>query len=454
MSLPNRFRLGSARASIEEAAAGLLRLGVWGVADQALLSATNFVTLVFVARNVGPREFGSYSLALTLVLFVMSFQTALLNKPFVVISVARRGDSYREYVTSVLWAQLGFGAVVNLLVLPLALLAYLLGYGEAAALLAVTGPVIAAWGLQEYLRQVLYVERRLKAARVNDAVSYGGQLIAVLAAAVAGVLTPVLAFGIIALTSFAATAVGLLQLRRSLSGRLDREALRRDGVENWHFGRWMIGAAMLLGTVDLAYVWLVAGFVSVAAAGALRAITGVLGPTHVLLKTMDNTLTPMAARVSQREGVTGVKRLLGKIFLISGPPMLGWLLFVSAFPGRLLGFLYGVEYAPYAWLLPAGALSYALGYANKVVSIALVVRRLPQAIFRGQLLQAAFFWSFGLGATYFFGLGGAAITMVGSALVQSIELWRWYLRDVRSAERTVVPESAGLRTASEAGGSL
>ena len=431
----------SARDSLAAASGYLLKYGVWGVGDQALLSASNFLTLIFIARGVSPRDFGSYALALTFVLFTMSLQTALLNKPFAGISASREGEAYKQYVVSVILSQCAYAFAVNVLVLSAALVAYLAGFEGTAALMAATGLAIGGWGLQEFLRQVLYVEGRLRAAMLNDSISYGGQLLAVVVAALLGVLTPALAFVLVGATSLAAFGVGLIQIRGSLCLRLNWQAVFEDGSEIWRFGRWMIGAALLLGAIDLAYFWLVAGFVSVVAAGALRAVMAVLGPTHLLLKTMDTTLTPVAARVAEREGAPGVKRLVWTMFLLTGPLMAGFCLLVSVLAPEVLALLYGEQYQSYAWLVPLLALSYFLSYAYRPISIALISRRQPEAIFRGQLLQAAFFGTFGIAATYFFGLPGAAITLVGASAVQNIELWRSYLADVRSPRGAVVAES-------------
>ncbi|MGE0056603.1 MAG: lipopolysaccharide biosynthesis protein [Dehalococcoidia bacterium] len=440
-TIVHRLVPAALRSSAGDALGGLLKLGIWGAADQAVLSISNFVTLILVARAVGPKEFGNYSLALTFVLFAMSIQAALLNKPYVVLSAARQTEAAtREYVTSVLWGQVAFSIIVNAAAVPAAYIAYLHGRSELSGLLVMAGLVVFAWGLQEYIRQVLYVERRMKDAVLNDVISYFGQLFLVLLAWKLGVLTPVLAFGLIALTSFVATVYGLKQIRHSIQPRVSLRAFWSDGVENWRFGRWMLGAAILLGTVDLAYVWLVAGFVSVAAAGALRAVTAVMGPTHILLKTMDSTLTPIAARTAQREGAPGIRRLVFRMFLVTGAPMLGWCVFVSVSSGRLLDFLYGSEYAAYAWLLPLGALSYAIGYSNRVIGIALVGRQVPQALFHSQVAQSVFFWTIGLAATYQFGLEGAALTMVGASFTQALVLFRAYRSDTKPDNRLSVTE--------------
>ena len=432
----------SARGSLDVAVGYLLKYGVWGLSDQALLSAANFFTLIFIARAVSPRDFGSYALALTFVLFTMSLQTALLNRPFAVISASREGAAYRRYVTSVLLSQSAYALTANILILASALVAYVAGFEGTAALMAATAFAIGGWGLQEFLRQVMYVEGRLRAAMLNDSLSYGGQVLAVITAALLGVLSPALALALVGVTSFVAVGFGLLQIRGSLDRHLDWQVVRADASEIWRFGRWMIGAALLLGAIDMAYFWLVAGFVSVAGAGALRAVMAVLGPTHLLLKTMDTTLTPVAARAAEREGVSGVKRLVWMMFLLTGPIMAGICLLVSVMAQDVLAFLYGEQYQPYAWLVPFMALSYFLAYSHRPVSIALISRRQPQAIFRGQLFQAAFFATFGIAATFLFGLHGAAITLVGASAVQSLELWRSYLLDIRAPRSMLVAEGS------------
>ncbi|MGE3982614.1 MAG: hypothetical protein AB7G38_00425, partial [Dehalococcoidia bacterium] len=125
-TIVHRLVPAALRSSAGDALGGLLKLGIWGAADQAVLSISNFVTLILVARAVGPKEFGNYSLALTFVLFAMSIQAALLNKPYVVLSAARQTEAAtREYVTSVLWGQVAFSIIVNAAAVPAAYIAYL-----------------------------------------------------------------------------------------------------------------------------------------------------------------------------------------------------------------------------------------------------------------------------------------------------------------------------------------
>src|SRR5690348_7922098 len=73
----------------------------WAVADQALISGTNFVTMVLVARGLGsPAEFGTFTLVYSALLFANIFQVALVTQPHNVLGTSRRGEAYARYTTS------------------------------------------------------------------------------------------------------------------------------------------------------------------------------------------------------------------------------------------------------------------------------------------------------------------------------------------------------------------
>ena len=151
----------------------------WAVADQALISATNFLTMVLVARGLGgPSEFGAFTLVYSALLFANILQVALITQPHNILGTARHGANYAAYTTSCGLAQL-------LLVLAegsIALLVWAVAsqaHWAAAAMLLALVPSVVAWQLQEFVRRVLYTEGRHAAAFANDLISYGGQTLAV-----------------------------------------------------------------------------------------------------------------------------------------------------------------------------------------------------------------------------------------------------------------------------------
>src|SRR5215469_2316708 len=62
---------------------GIHRLG-WGVGDQAISSLTNFVVVLYVARTVGAKQFGAFSLAYVTYTFVLNASRGLSSDPLMV----------------------------------------------------------------------------------------------------------------------------------------------------------------------------------------------------------------------------------------------------------------------------------------------------------------------------------------------------------------------------------
>ena len=59
----------------------LLGKAPWAVADQLLISATNFATMVLLARGLSQEAFGSFTLIYSVLLFANSLQSGLITKP-------------------------------------------------------------------------------------------------------------------------------------------------------------------------------------------------------------------------------------------------------------------------------------------------------------------------------------------------------------------------------------
>ena len=53
----------------------------WALADQSVVSGANFVTGILLARFLGPEMFGLYVLLQAVLLYVNSFQGALIFQP-------------------------------------------------------------------------------------------------------------------------------------------------------------------------------------------------------------------------------------------------------------------------------------------------------------------------------------------------------------------------------------
>ena len=146
-----------------------LHQGFVSLADQAVASATNFVTGVIIARACSKEEFGLYMLGFSLILLITDLQTSLISTPYMVYAPRLKGSAHALYTGSILIHQLAFS-----LFTMLALLcgAFVVTIGVAprglGPLMWALVAVIAMIMLREFARRVCFARLKLKTAFFFD----------------------------------------------------------------------------------------------------------------------------------------------------------------------------------------------------------------------------------------------------------------------------------------------
>lgn len=407
---------------------GLLRKGVWGLCDQALISASNFVTTVVLARVLAPTDFGAFTLVYAAIFFAIALQAALITRPHNVLGPTHSGAVYRRYTTATAMSQIALTGMLAVVALVAAVAGRAAAWGVAPLLIPLV-PALVAWQLQEFIRRVLYTEGRLRAAFANDLVSYGAQAVGIGALAGFGRLTGPRALSVIALTSAIAAAWGVRTMKDSFDRRAIRNPMREKWIaDNWRFGKWIFGATLVSSASSQFYPVLLGGFVSLAEAGVFRAVLTLFGPARILLLAMETALTPAAARVFAERGQAALHSFIGRVVTITAPIMAGYGLVASVLATPILVTLYGDRYRPYGWLLICFALAYALAYLQVPALIALEGRQASAPVFHASLWSGLAALIVAVVAVRLFGLLGAALGAIVEPLVSNTVLWLRYRR--------------------------
>jgi O-antigen/teichoic acid export membrane protein len=368
-------------------------------------------------------------------LFANSVQAALITHPHQSLAPGRAPADRPRYTTATGMQQIVLAAAMGLFAAAAAAVAAAAGW-DAAGLLLMLALAVAAWQLQEFARRVLYSEGRLAMVWANDAVSYGGQLLGIVVLWRTDTLTATTALGVLAATSAAGAVLGGWQIRDQLVRGVNA---RRHLPENWSFGKWLLGSTIAMWTSSQLYPLMTAGFVSVAATGALRAVWTILGPTHILLKAVDTAFTPLAAKAYGDGGGREVASLVRATYLITGPIMLGYCALVSLLAHPLLNALYGGRYNDYDWLLPLLAACYGLVYVYTPIWVALRGMQVTAPMFRGYVFSTFIVLTAGVGLVYYLGVLGAALGMIIHGVVLCAVLWRSYRSAVANSPQTAAP---------------
>jgi O-antigen/teichoic acid export membrane protein len=399
----------------------LVGASVWGVADQVLISGTTFGTMVYLAKGLGPAEFGAFSLAYLALLLANSMQGALVCQPHNILGSPRQGVAFRNFTSSLAVAQLVVAVAFGLLVLVGASAAAVLGLNAHHLMLPLT-VAVPAWQLQEFARRVLYTKNRVRAAFWNDAVSYGGQLVLVALLAARHELTTAVALYAVGVTSALAGLAGLWSIRAYLGGRFEPEAIH----ESWAIGRWFFAATVANWFASQMYPVLTAGVLGVYATGVFRALQNLIAPTQILANAFQTLGTPRAAREHARGGRHALTSFLARASVLLAVPLLGYFLLIGAFARPLITLFYSPAYAQAAYVIWPLGLAYLLSYTGRVLGIGLAASHRSRPLFYAQLVAAGTTFSAGLLLVRGYGLMGAAW---GAALTQAVQvaMLAWYM---------------------------
>jgi O-antigen/teichoic acid export membrane protein len=352
-----------------------------GLADQTVVSGSNFVVLIVVGRTLAPIDFGYFVLAFTLLQSAGAVQSALITRPHNVLGATRQGEDYRRYTTASAFLQIVYAIAWALLLLVIAAVTGLSGSPSSTTFL-VAAPVAIAWQAQEFLRRVLYTERRLHIALLDDILSYGSQAAILVWLGVDGTLTATRALVVVGATSLFSALAVLPFLRHSLARDLSRDALR----SNWHFGRWLGAAEVVYWLASQSYIYVGGLVVGPVVSAALKAAQTLLGPVSVFLAFFVSYLPTSFARAQERDELA---RRMRAAFTVTVPPTLVYALGAIVFAPTLLRHVYGAEYAHDATVVRLFAVYYVILSVSDVFVAALAARGLTRRIFVGHALGAA-----------------------------------------------------------------
>ena len=423
-----------------------LRKNSFALADQVVISGTNFVTGVLTARALDQHQFGQFSVIYAGLLFANILQSTLVTQPHNVLGATRGGDDYRRYTSSTAAQQLAICALLALLVLPLTAVAFARGWASAAMLLAVV-PAIAFWQLQEFVRRVLYTEQRYARAFANDLVAYGGQTVLLVALYASHKLYGTPFTGAIALYTMAvacafASLIGAIQLRHDLVRHLDWRHIK----ENWHFGKWLAGGELMGWCSSLhMQVWWAALLLGTAASADLRAAMILFGPARVISFFLSSVLPTKFARALDAGGADALHAKLKFVYLGLVPSVGAYCLLLALFPRQVLWLIYGDRYVDdgsAAAVLVLYAIAAFLNYMQLVVAAALSASRQTHHIFIGSLVGCCVALTMSPLLIKTFHANGAILSMITTTLVVGVLLVYAYVRRVRHAAVSSAKEGA------------
>jgi O-antigen/teichoic acid export membrane protein len=406
------------------------RQGYLAAIDQGVISFSNFLATIILARNVDPTQLGVYGVGFVTLHLMRAVQEGLIVQPMNVFGASMEVDDFKGYATSTSLFQCG-------LALASALAAAVVGWVLTELGNDIAGPTLFAlwfsflfWQLQEYIRRMLYTRELVFNAVVNSVIANTVRIAIMIFLIYQEKLSGIAGLNAIAWGSLVALFPGIWLTRHFWTRNIID--LRDTWKRNWNFGRWLLGGTLTNWIAVEFYPVMTAGLISFAAAGAYRALQSLVAPVHLLMRAIDTFLTPRAANLYEKNGQRTLTQTLRSIYLAAGIPIMGILIIAMLFPKQLLQLVYGDIYVEFSEGVTLMALFYGLLFAYWPLQSIFKAAQNSRPIFIANIIAIVSMFSFGIWAIIKWGVYGTIAGQALNALVINIVLWGVWLSIKRS----------------------
>jgi len=393
---------------------------IWALADQAVVSATNFLTNVVIARALGVTQYGVFALSWLALLFVNSIQNALIVAPMMSIGSKTIDERRPHYFGAVVIQQLCFAvfslAGINLAVRAVAVYFHQPDLNQLSWPLSIT---VFAYLVQDFFRRYLFATKQRRRAFLNDAMSYVPQLLIIVLFAKTGSLTTVRALWTIAFTSMFGIAAGIIWLEKvSHSGSEFRSVVS----QHWKFSRWLIPSGMMEWTSSYLFLMAAPIYFGAVAAGALRSAQNIVGVAHIWFLGLENVVPAETARTLHNHGIHAAEKYILRIIAVWGTITGLFILMISVAPSFWLQLAYGTKYLEYGHLLRLYGILYLLAFLGGPLRASLQALEFTAPIFWSYCVMTVFSIIFAVPFVKWFGLSGVIIGSIATQIIFQIIL--------------------------------
>jgi O-antigen/teichoic acid export membrane protein/thymidylate kinase len=394
--------------------------GSMAVLDQGLISGSNFLLGVILARYLGADQYGAYALAFSTFVLLALLHQALWLEPMSVFGPSVYRKTLPQYLGLLLWGQLIMGAAIvicagsagsiySLLREPSRLALAFLGMSFAAPC------VLLFW----FARRAFYLQLRPGEALVG-AITYSAVLCSgFLVLGHWHLFSPLSAFLVMGAAALLTSLLLLVRLqpttsKKSITGVLTLTEVRE---RHWRYGRWALVSGLFIWLPWNVFYSVIAGHAGLAETGNFRALLNLAMPMTQTYAAFSLLFISHAARRGHEEGWEAVKAQAWKIAGLYALGSGAYWLPVCLFRNQLIDFLYAGHYPHVAPLVPVVAIASILSGAAMGPTIAIRAMRSPSSVAAIYFGSSVVCLLVGIPACWAWGIPGAVLGILLSSVM-------------------------------------
>lgn len=394
--------------------------------DQAFLSGLNFLISIVLIKIVTKPEYGYYSIFFSIILFMASIQTAVINTPLAVLLITKKEDEKKRYVGSLFFGQNLFlfpfaliGVITGIVMLYFDLMEPSLSEIIVAISLAFIGILI-----REFLRAYFYAEEIPKTVLIIDVLYV---ILFIIFGFIAYILSHLNVAEVFFLMGLSSLLAGIFFIKRN-EWKLSRIDIKMSYSENWKYGKWALIGVTVSHIQTYSYLYLLGIMVSTTAVADVSAARLLLMPLVLAQEGWSKVILPHGSKLRETNRLPRLfkEQLLVSIaFLVVVMSLALALIF---FKPLLLTIFLSDKYAnSFDYILYWGSI-FTMGFIALNASFGLQVIKSFELISKINfltMLVTLFFAYFLINSN---GIKGGLTALIIGQTISSIFLWYYYAR--------------------------
>lgn len=404
--------------------------GFWAITDQGLISLSNFVLNILLARWLTPADYGAFTVGFSVLLIIGSFHSALLTDPMLVFGAGRFAGKSSSYLRVLVLGHWVLTAPLALVALAVALGLRFWSVDTLSS--AVLGLALAAplYQLPMLLRRAFYVRMEPREAAAASGLYVAFSLVTAFALSRATNLSA--ASGFIAMTAGSVVSTAWLLLRLRVGWSIPN----RDEISNvlsvhWAFSRWGLGVSVAWWVRSSLYYLILPISGGLEASAAFRAMVNLIMPLMQTIGSIGPLLLSAFAAARARADFDAIVR---RVALLLGAGAVAYWVALGLFAEPILIWLYEGKYAEHghlAWIIGLLPVCAAIGAA---VGTALRALQRPDYDFWVTALSALAALTIGVLLVRNWGVAGAVAGWTLSYIISTVLMTAIFIQ-LRKGER-------------------
>ena len=402
--------------------------GGLAILDQGLISGSNFMVSILLARWLMPDQYGAYAIAFGIYMMLTLVYQSLVLEPMAVFGGSVFRTNLRGYVRTLVSIHIVLSVAIFAALLGSWAVSHHVSSGSAVtgalAGIAFASPCLMLFALA---RRCFYVELSPAPAAAGAFIYSAVVLAGLYFVYQRALLSPFVAFLLLGSGALITGTVLMFGVRSKLTGSGPAPRLGEAWGRHWRYGRWAFAGCIAGWLPSYIYFPLLSSFTGMAESGQLKALMNLTLPFEQMKGALVMLVLPYAARIAEQNGTAGARVLGTRLTLASIVGAVMYWAVIIPLHKPIFHIMYSGRYLDVAYLLPALALGQIFWSATFGPSLALRAMESPASVFAALGVATLASLVVGVPATWAFGLKGAIWGSNAADVFSFVALW-WVLQ--------------------------